>query len=93
MDSLFQLPIVTQIGESLRPFVARLELYQPYVARVDGISDAIRRMMHDSESDFGEFVRIQTASSECPVTLLELLQVPVERLLKYPVYFKVNVVI
>jgi hypothetical protein len=63
------------------------------VARVDGISDFIRRMMHDPESDFGEFARIQTASPECPMTLLELLQIPVERLLKYPVYFKVNAVI
>ena len=60
------------------------------MARVDDISDAIRRMVHDPESDFGEFVRMQSASSEFSVTLLELLQLPVERLLKYPVYFKVD---
>lgn len=79
-----------QIGESLRPFVSRLEIYQPYIVRVDDVSEVIRRMVLDSDSDFGEFVRIQTESADCPGSLLELLQRPVERLSKYPSVFKVT---
>lgn len=80
---------MVQIGESLRPFVSRLELYQPYLVRLDETMDSIRQMIHDPQSDLGEFVRIQMASPDCPGSLLELLQKPGDRLLKYPVYFKV----
>ncbi|KAF8321333.1 hypothetical protein DL93DRAFT_1636454 [Clavulina sp. PMI_390] len=83
-----QLPIVIQIGESLRPIVSRLEIYQPYVVRVDEVSAMIEDMMLDPLSDFGEFVRIQCASPDCPSSLPELLHRPIERLKKYPAYFK-----
>ncbi|KDQ07141.1 hypothetical protein BOTBODRAFT_98671, partial [Botryobasidium botryosum FD-172 SS1] len=55
-------PVVLRIAELLRPFVPRLELYQPYLARLEDVTQSIEMMIRDPESDFGEFIRLQSAS-------------------------------
>ena len=86
-----QYPVVIQIAETLRPFVPRLELHQPYLVRLESVSSAIEAMYKDMHSDFGEFVRIQTASPECEsMNLPSFLLKPVQRLMKYPLFFKVS---
>jgi len=86
-----QYPVVIQIAETLRPFVPRLELHQPYLVRLESVSSAIEVMGKDMHSDFGEFVRIQTASPECEsMNLPSFLLKPVQRLMKYPLFFKVR---
>ncbi|KAF8314825.1 uncharacterized protein EI90DRAFT_3159384 [Cantharellus anzutake] len=83
-----QFPIVTQIAESLRPFVSELEVYQPYLVHLDDCIDWIEGVALNPDSDFGEFIRIQSMAPECPASLSVLLQKPVQRLLRYPSRFK-----
>ncbi|KAF8583695.1 hypothetical protein K439DRAFT_1203085 [Ramaria rubella] len=84
-----QYPVVIQVAETLRPFVPRLELHQPYLVRLESVTSAVEGMSRDLLSDFGEFVRIQTASPECEsMNLPSFLLKPVQRLMKYPLFFK-----
>ncbi len=54
-----QVPIVTSIAAPLRHFVARLEVYQPYICRLDEVVELIEDAMGDPKSEFGEFLRLQ----------------------------------
>ncbi|THV02017.1 hypothetical protein K435DRAFT_564354, partial [Dendrothele bispora CBS 962.96] len=47
------------VGSSLRSFVQKLEVYQPYLVKFEGVRDMLERLGRDEASDFGEFVRIQ----------------------------------
>lgn len=86
-----QYPVVIQVAETLRPFVPRLELHQPYLVRLESVTSAVEAMSKDMLSDFGEFVRIQTTSPECEsMNLSSFLLKPVQRLMKYPLFFKVS---
>ena len=90
LSTCFKFPIVTQIAESLRPFVSELEIYQPYIVRVDECIDWVQGVALDPDSDFGEFIRIQSTAPECTTSLPVLLQKPIQRLLRYSVHFKVS---
>ncbi|KAG8744114.1 hypothetical protein FRC10_010795 [Ceratobasidium sp. 414] len=71
-------------SDTIRPFVPLMELYQPYVIRVEQISKQIVTMALDPESDFGEFVRMQSALPECnQVNLGDILAKPTQRLQDY----------
>ncbi|KAG9125664.1 hypothetical protein FRC07_006700 [Ceratobasidium sp. 392] len=86
LDTLRQKNQSALIGfsDTIRPFVPLMELYQPYVVRVEEISKHIVAMALDSNSDFGEFVRIQSALPECEQTILEdMLAKPTKRLQDY----------
>ncbi|KAJ4493708.1 hypothetical protein C8J55DRAFT_378792, partial [Lentinula edodes] len=48
-----------RVAYALRSFVPRLEIYQPYLVKLSNVSEMLRRLVKDRESDFGEFVRIQ----------------------------------
>ncbi|KIK64253.1 hypothetical protein GYMLUDRAFT_103246, partial [Collybiopsis luxurians FD-317 M1] len=50
------------LGEALRTFVPRLEIYQPYLVKIGSILEMLKRLVRDEGSDFGEFVRIQEKS-------------------------------
>ncbi|KDQ57881.1 hypothetical protein JAAARDRAFT_85069, partial [Jaapia argillacea MUCL 33604] len=52
-------PIVQRVAEAFRIFVPRLEVYQPYLARVEAIVDSISSMVQDRRSEFGEYVRMK----------------------------------
>ncbi|KII84804.1 hypothetical protein PLICRDRAFT_62625, partial [Plicaturopsis crispa FD-325 SS-3] len=56
-----QHPIVELLAESIRVFIPRLEVYQPYLVRLEEVADMIRQLMtgETAVSDFGEFVKIQ----------------------------------
>ncbi|KAG8898653.1 hypothetical protein FRC01_010828, partial [Tulasnella sp. 417] len=84
-----QYPIVLQVAESLRAFVPCFELHQPYLVRLEVASQLIAAMAQDRDSDLGEFIRIQTASPECAgMPLPSFLLKPIQRLMKYPLFFK-----
>ena len=86
-----QYPVVLHIAEHLRPFVPRLELHLPYLARLAGVTEEIDKMARDPESDFGEFIRLQSSNPECEsLGLSSFLLKPVQRLMKYPLFFKVG---
>ncbi|KIY49602.1 hypothetical protein FISHEDRAFT_31876, partial [Fistulina hepatica ATCC 64428] len=50
------------VSECLRPFVLRLEVYQPYLVKCGEAVGVIRLLMQDSSSDFGEFLRLQEST-------------------------------
>ncbi|KAJ7675488.1 hypothetical protein B0H17DRAFT_1207673 [Mycena rosella] len=85
-----QHPVIERVAEAIRgSFVKRLEVYQPYLARLVNVAAAIARHTDDRTSDFGEFVRIQEGARECGGWSLESLLVdPVSRLGRYPAIFR-----
>lgn len=84
-----QYPIVLHVAEALRTFVPHLEVHQPYLVRLEVASQLIAEMAQDRHSDLGEFIRIQTASPECAgMPLSSFLLKPIQRLMKYPLFFK-----
>ncbi|KAJ7074635.1 hypothetical protein C8F01DRAFT_1101271 [Mycena amicta] len=85
-----QQPVIERVAESvLGSFTKRLEVYQPYLARLVGVAGTIARLVADNSSDFGEFVRIQESVKGCGGWTLEALLVdPVMRLGGYPAMFR-----
>jgi RhoGEF domain len=83
--------MVERVAESLKLFVPRLEIYQPYLVRLEDIAALIERLMDDGRSDFGEFVTLQQNSTECHGWSLERFLIePVNRLAQYPEFFRVS---
>ncbi|KAH8919349.1 Dbl homology domain-containing protein [Atractiella rhizophila] len=84
-----QRPIVIHIASILLSHIQKLEVHQPYLVRFEMVTKLIEGMVEDESSDFGEFVRIQSNSPECgSMTLTSFLLKPVQRLMKYPLFFK-----
>lgn len=84
--------MVDLIAESLRVLVPRLEVYQPYLVRLEDVAALIERLGDDEQSDFGEFVTLQESSTECDGWGLERFLIePVNRLSQYPEFFRVGV--
>ena len=83
---------VDRIAETLKVFVPRLEVYQPYLVRLEDIAALIERLMVDEHSEFGEFVALQEGSTECDGRSLEKFLIePVNRLAQYPEFFRVSI--
>ncbi|KAI5480745.1 hypothetical protein MNV49_007151 [Pseudohyphozyma bogoriensis] len=81
--------VVSKIADAFLPFVSRLEVHQPYLVRFEAVTKAIDEMTADAASDFGEFVRMQSSLPECAaLSLSSFLLKPVQRLMKYPLFFK-----
>ncbi|KAF8829891.1 hypothetical protein HHX47_DHR2000034 [Lentinula edodes] len=78
----------TRVAYALRSFVPRLEIYQPYLVKLSNVSEMLRRLVKDSESDFGEFVRIQEKTLERRVSFANMLLEPAERIATYPDLFR-----
>ncbi|KLO11978.1 Dbl homology domain-containing protein [Schizopora paradoxa] len=79
-----QVPIVTSIAAPLRHFVSRLEVYQPYICRLDEAVELIEDAMGDPKSDFGEFLRLQNpGTSPSESELSSSLWLPLARLGHY----------
>jgi hypothetical protein len=83
---------VERVAESLKAFVPRLEVYQPYLVRLEDIAALIERLMEEERSDFGQFVTLQENAKECDGWGLERFLIePVNRLAQYPEFFRVSV--
>ncbi|KAL8281063.1 hypothetical protein RQP46_006421 [Phenoliferia psychrophenolica] len=82
-------PILAKVADVFLPYVGQLEVHQPYLVRFEAVTQAIDSMTADSASDFGEFVRMQSSLPECgALSLSSFLLKPVQRLMKYPLFFK-----
>ncbi|CAH7677007.1 expressed protein [Phakopsora pachyrhizi] len=85
----FSKGLVYHISELLLSFIPKLEIYQPYLVKFSDVTTAIEDMVLDVESDFGEFVRMQSQLPECEkMGLTSFLLKPIQRLMKYPLFFK-----
>lgn len=81
--------LVLRIADAFLKFVPRLEVHQAYLVRFSSVMTSIEDMTCDLESDFGEFVRMQTSLPECGhMNLPSFLLKPVQRLMKYPLFYK-----
>ena len=82
--------MVMRIAEALLPFVPQLEVHQPYLVRFEAVTKEIDEMTSKPNHEFGEYVRMQQALPECgAMSLTSFLLKPVQRLMKYPLFFKV----
>ncbi|CAA7264593.1 unnamed protein product [Cyclocybe aegerita] len=77
-------PATDRVSESLRCFVIKVEVYQPYLVRLADVSQEIVGLTQDERSDFGQFVLMQEREEECIGWSFErLLMLPVNRLAAY----------
>ncbi|KAI7938578.1 hypothetical protein MJO28_014157 [Puccinia striiformis f. sp. tritici] len=83
------LGLVVHISEVFLELTPKLEVYQPYLVRFSQVTNSIEEMVANLDSDFGEFVRMQSSLPECGrMSLTSFLLKPVQRLMKYPLFFK-----
>jgi len=87
--------IVERFAGTLRKFVPRFEVYQPYLARVEGVLKQLRGEGDDDTdgnmANFREFVGIQEREEDCEGRSLQnLLLEPINRLTKYMEMFQVG---
>ncbi|KAF8151716.1 hypothetical protein B0H34DRAFT_728735 [Crassisporium funariophilum] len=79
-----QSPTTDRVSESLRCFVNKVEVYQPYLVRLADVSEEIASLTGDSKNDFGQFINIQERGVECEGWSFDrLLMLPVHRLTAY----------
>ncbi|KAG6917414.1 hypothetical protein DXG01_002683 [Tephrocybe rancida] len=83
-----QYPTVERFAESIRTFIPRLEVYQPYLVNLEAVIMLVEQLIGDEESDFGEFVHLQEAASDCVGwNFQSFLIEPVNVLAKFPQLF------
>ncbi|KAF7986827.1 hypothetical protein HWV62_12522 [Athelia sp. TMB] len=81
--------VIERMATMWKTFVPRLEIYQPYLVRLEETAALIEQLMMDDSSDFGEFVNIQEGSALCQGWSLERFLIePVNRLAQYPEFFR-----
>jgi len=59
------LPSTDRVSESIRCFVYKVKIYQPYLVRLADVSQETASMMDNPKSDLGQFIAIQQRSPEC----------------------------
>lgn len=85
--------VIFDLASTLLPFISELEVYQPYLIRLEAVTNAIDSMTKDVDSEFGKYVRSRMRSYKVDCGALSLgswLLKPVQRLMKYPLFFKVS---
>ena len=86
--------IVVDVGKDLLPLVPRLEVHQPYLVRVDQVRELVALWVQDSNSQFGEYIRMREEEGACDGwSLDQCLQFPAQRLGSYRSIFTVSSVI
>ncbi|KAG2048650.1 hypothetical protein BDR06DRAFT_1024322 [Suillus hirtellus] len=76
------------VGEILRSFIAKLEIYQPYLVKLEFVATRLEHLAAQEKSDIGDFIKLQERSSACQGWSLEKYLVePVQRLSQYPDFF------
>lgn len=82
--------MVERFADTFLAFVPHLEVHLPYLACFEKVASLIDGLVIDTNSDFGEFVRMQEALPACgSMPLTSFLLKPVQRIMKYPLFFKV----
>ncbi|KAI0795806.1 hypothetical protein C8Q75DRAFT_743947 [Abortiporus biennis] len=82
--------VILRFGEIVRGYVPRLEIYQPYLVKLNLVKDLVLSAVRDMKDEFGEYVRLQEEAvgmNEPGWTLVDFLSRPMERLKLYPQAF------
>lgn len=83
--------IVERVAETLRTFVHRLEVYQPYLGRVDEVRQLVAMCVREG-NEFGQYVKLRQRERDSDGwTLQALLEEPVKRITSYPEFYTVRV--
>ena len=83
-----------QFAEAFRPFVHRLEVHQAYLVYLEETTRNIDRLIQDEANPLGRFLRRQSEYEECDrMGLSSFLLKPMQRLTKYPLFFKVSKIV
>jgi hypothetical protein len=85
--------IIILFSETVQPFIPLMELYQPYIVHMDETIKQIVAMTLDPASDFGEFVRMQSALLRCGESLEEMMKHPLSHLQEYVPFFQVSKIV
>ncbi|KAG0150032.1 hypothetical protein CROQUDRAFT_653030 [Cronartium quercuum f. sp. fusiforme G11] len=81
--------LVERIADRWLGYVPKLEVHQSYLVEFERVSKLLEEMSADRASDFGEFLRMQSELDLCGrMSLSSFLLKPVQRLMKYPLFFK-----
>ncbi|KAF8688372.1 RhoGEF domain, partial [Rhizoctonia solani] len=80
--------VIILFSETVQPFIPLMELYQPYVVRMDETVKQISAMTLDSSSHFGEFVRMKHALADCEDSLEDMIKRPLSRVREYIHFFQ-----
>jgi len=84
-------PVALEIAEAILKLIPKLEVYQPYLIRFEAVTALIEEMLKTEDNLFGEFLKIQMLRPECgSLSFSSFLLKPVQRLMKYPLFFKVS---
>jgi hypothetical protein len=85
-------PVVVQIAPSALKHVDGLVVHQPYLVRFEDVTRTIEAIIRDADATaFGRFLEKQLRIPECSsMSLSSFLLKPVQRLMKYPLFFKVR---
>lgn len=79
---------------ALKAWVPKLEVYEWYLMRFEPVVAAVEEHVRDEESVFGEFVRMQLKDDALgSMSLGSMLLKPVQRLMKYPLFLKVCLIV
>ena len=87
-------PLVMHIAQPFLATLTKLEVHQAYLIAFEGVNETIKRLVDDKSSELGEFIRIQQRLPDCgAMTLSSFLLKPVQRLMKFPLFFGVSAVL
>jgi hypothetical protein len=82
---------IAQFLGMFRSWVGRLFVHKWYLVHFETVVAKVEDCVRDEASVFGEFVRMQTKAEDMEaMTLGSMLLKPVQRLMKYPLFFKVS---
>ncbi|WAQ88650.1 hypothetical protein PtA15_10A69 [Puccinia triticina] len=82
-------PVVMKFADMMAGFVPRLRIYERYLVCFERVSQLIDRLSIDPADPFGSFVRMQShIAGFGAMTLTSHLLKPIQRLMKYPLFFR-----
>ncbi|PWN41077.1 Dbl homology domain-containing protein, partial [Ceraceosorus guamensis] len=84
-------PVILQIASAVLRHVEALVVHQPYLVRFEEANALLEQILHAPEPlPFASFVQDQLRLRECgSMSLGSFLLKPIQRLMKYPLFFKV----
>ncbi|KAA1070971.1 hypothetical protein PGTUg99_014917 [Puccinia graminis f. sp. tritici] len=81
--------VILRISETFQNYVDRFKIYQNYLIRFESVHQLIDQLTKDPNSRFGAFIRARSQLEECgKMSFNSFLLKPVQRLMKYPLFFK-----